>query len=128
MENKAPRSTALALVVVLFILGIAIGAVGTYVLVPRLHVAGPGHHATNEMVKKLTHELGLTAEQQTQLGVIIDDTKSKYHALDEQIGPQKEKIHQQARERIRALLTPEQEPKFEEFLRRIDEEHKKAGG
>ncbi len=38
---------------------------------------------------------------------------------------QSEQVRKQGREQIRAILTPEQRPKFEEFLRKLDEERKK---
>jgi Spy/CpxP family protein refolding chaperone len=35
---------------------------------------------------------------------------------------------QKSRDQIRALLTPEQKPKLEEFLKRLDEERKRNSG
>ena len=34
-------------------------------------------------------------------------------------------LRQKGRDEIRAILTPEQKPKFEEFLRKLDEERKR---
>ena len=34
---------------------------------------------------------------------------------------------EKARSRIREILTPEQKPKFEELLKRLDEERKRRG-
>jgi len=48
--------------------------------------------------------------------------------LYEPVRAQADLVRQQGRENIRAILTPEQRPKFEEVLRRIDEERKKRGG
>jgi Spy/CpxP family protein refolding chaperone len=36
-----------------------------------------------------------------------------------------DQARQKGRDQIRAILTPEQKPKFEEFLRRLDEERKR---
>jgi Spy/CpxP family protein refolding chaperone len=36
-----------------------------------------------------------------------------------------EQARQKGRDQIRAILTPEQKPKFEEFLKRMDEERKR---
>jgi hypothetical protein len=37
-------------------------------------------------------------------------------------------LRHEGREKIRAFLTDEQKPKFEEYVRKIDEEHKKQQG
>ena len=75
--------------------------------------------------ERMTRELTLSPDQQKQLGPILDDMQAKFRALHEQIAPQAEQIRQEGRARIRALLTPEQEPKFEDFVRRFDEQKKK---
>jgi len=77
------------------------------------------------IVERMTRELTLSPDQQKQLGPILDDMQAKFRALHEQIAPQAEQIRQEGRARIRALLTPEQEPKFEDFVRRFDEQKKK---
>ena len=53
---------------------------------------------------------------------------ANFKALYEQSAPQTDQVRQQGRAHIRAILTPEQQRKFEEFLRRVDEERKKRYG
>ena len=55
----------------------------------------------------------------------MDDTRAQWRTLYTTIEPQHEQIRQQSRDRIRAILTPDQKPKFEEFMHRIDEQRKK---
>jgi Spy/CpxP family protein refolding chaperone len=114
--------------VALFLLGVAIGAFGAYALGrygPYALAGSQQRHDRNTFVKQLTSELDLTADQQQQLQTIINDTRAKYRALYEPLRPQQEQIRQQGRDKIRAILAPEQRPKFEDFLRRLDEQHKK---
>jgi protein CpxP len=126
MENKTPSRTAILLIVALFLLGVAIGAIGTHALGERVWGARQEqHHDHDRIVRELTHQLELTPDQQKQLTAIIDETRAKYHALFEPLRPQQDQIRQQGREKIRAILTPDQRPKFEEFLRQLDEERKK---
>ena len=73
----------------------------------------------------MTHELQLTPDQQQQLGAIVDDTKAKIRAAYAPADAQRDQLRQQGRARIRAILTPEQLPKFEAFMARIDEQRKK---
>ena len=121
---------AIALVLLVFVLGIALGAVSTYVVAGRRVAGAPGQGSSHKdrrarLVEQLTHELNLTADQQKQLEAILTDMQGKYRALHDQIAPQSEQIRQQGREKIRGILAPEQKPKFEEFMRRLDEDRKK---
>lgn len=127
MENINPgrtRREAAVLVFVVFLLGLLVGGVGNHLWGQRVwggrqEVARhPGPPSRAKIVDHLTRELQLTPDQQQKIGAIIDDTRS-------QMLSQHEKIRQQGRERIRAVLTPEQVPKFDEFLQRINEQHKK---
>jgi Spy/CpxP family protein refolding chaperone len=127
MENSKKRGEAAALVLVVFLLGVLLGGVGNHLLGER--VWGQQTINTpptrNELVGRMTRDLQLTADQQKQLGAIVDDTRAQWRTLYTTIEPQHEQIRQQSRDRIRAILTPDQKPKFEEFMRRLDEQRKK---
>jgi Spy/CpxP family protein refolding chaperone len=124
--NKGSRK-AFLLVSVLFVLGIALGSVGTYVVTMRVQAArpqanmirSPGHMAM------FTRDLNLNADQQSQVQAILSDMRARYADLHSKLDPEYEQVRQQGRERIRQLLTPEQRPKFEELLRQIDEDRRK---
>lgn len=133
MANNHANRKAIALLLVLFLLGIALGALGTYLASGRIW----GTHAAGErtpvqkrarVLERLTQELNLTADQRKQLEGILADTQAKYDAIHQQMMPQFDQVRHQSREQIRAILTPEQRPKFEEFLRRVDEERRKRSG
>jgi Spy/CpxP family protein refolding chaperone len=129
MDAERISRKAYALVLAVFLLGIALGSLGTYLATGRVWGARPEGHGRNDrrahMVEHLTREVNLTADQQKQLDAILAEMQSKYAEIHKQISPQTEQVRQQGRDQIRALLTPEQKPKFEEFLRRMDAEHKK---
>ena len=76
-------------------------------------------------VARLTQELRLTAEQQTQLSGILRDTRASLDALRQQMDPQFEEARLQNRERLRQVLTPEQRPRLESFYQRRDEERRR---
>ncbi len=132
MDAKGGNRRAVALVLAVFILGVALGAVGMYVAGGRVWSARTDTRSASErrarFVERLTSELQLSADQQKQIEAILADTQAKYKASRDQMVAQTEQVRQQGREQIRAVLTPEQRPKFEEFLRRIDEERKKKDG
>ena len=127
MDNTKKRGEAAVLVLVVFLLGALLGGVGNHVWGER--VWGKQIINTqptrNEIVGDLTRDLQLTPDQQKQLGSIVDDTRAQWRTLYTTIEPQHEQIRQQSRDRIRATLTPDQKPKFEEFMHRIDEQRKK---
>ncbi len=131
MADSPTSRRASFLVLAVFVLGIALGAVGGHLLEDRLwsgHSDKRSHGEKAKIVEQLTRELNLTPEQQKQLDAILADTMGRYQALHEQIRPQLEQTRQQGRDRIRAILTPDQRPKFEEFVRRLDEERRKKYG
>ena len=127
MDNTKKRGEAAVLVLVVFLLGALLGGVGNHVWGER--VWGKqiinSQPTRNEIVGDLTRDLQLTQDQQKQLGSIVDDTRAQWRTLYTTIEPQHEQIRQQSRDRIRAILTPDQKPKFEEFMHRIDEQRKK---
>jgi Spy/CpxP family protein refolding chaperone len=78
-----------------------------------------------QKVQRLTQELRLVPDQQRQLEAIIASVQAQYRAIRQSTEPQINEVRQKGRDQIRAFLTPEQKSKFEEFLRRLDEERKK---
>ncbi len=114
---------ALLVVAMVFVLGVAVGAMGFYLASSRVMAE---RRAT--VVERLTLELSLTAEQQQHVSAILEETKKNYNAIYDPIRPQMEAARREGRQKIRAILTPEQLPKFEEHLRRIDEERAKRNG
>jgi len=122
MQATKARSEAAVLVVVVFLLGVVLGGLGTYLWGQRVWGMriGPPTHA-----QILMRELELTSDQQKQLTAITEDTQAKLRALYLPLAAQREQIREQSRERIRAILTREQQPRFEQFLQRFDEQRKK---
>jgi Spy/CpxP family protein refolding chaperone len=127
MDNDRKRGEAAVLVVIVFLLGALLGGVGNHVWGERVWgkqtITGP--QTKGQIVNNLTKELQLTPDQQKQLGAIVDDTRAQWRVLYTTIEPRHEEIRQQSRDRIRAILTPDQKPKFEEFMKRIDEQRQK---
>lgn len=124
MENKPQNRRAALLVAVVFLLGIVLGGLVTHLWGERLMRQYSERHHREEVVRRLTRTLDLTPDQQKQLAAILDDTSGKYHALYEKHRPEYEEVRHEARVHIRAILTPEQLPRFEDFVRRVDEERR----
>ncbi len=72
--------------------------------------------------EEMRRELNLSDEQTAAVRAILDETRSEYRALRSELRPRFEEPRQKARARIRALLTPEQQQKFDEIVARQDAE------
>ncbi|HSP63499.1 MAG TPA: periplasmic heavy metal sensor [Pyrinomonadaceae bacterium] len=76
--------------------------------------------AMHERFEKMRAELSLTDEQTKAVQAIIDETRNEYRALRTELRPRFEEPRQKARARIRALLTPEQQQKFDAMTTQQD--------
>jgi Spy/CpxP family protein refolding chaperone len=61
----------------------------------------------------MKRDLNLNEQQTTDVKAILDQTGNDYRALRTEVRPRYDAIRQSARARIRALLTPEQQQKFD---------------
>src|SRR5262245_31976992 len=123
-NNRRGSRKAILLVFTVFILGIALGAAGTYVVTSRVQAARPQSNRTPRALEALTRDLSLNADQQMQIEGILSDTRAGYDAIRKQMEPEYDEVRQRGRQRIRQILTPQQGPKFEETLHRMDEERR----
>jgi periplasmic protein CpxP/Spy len=129
MSETSARQKAALWVAAVFVLGAALGGVVGYIF---------GHHPVSaanppqteqekraRRVEQLTQELTLTAEQRQQLDAILSELHGEYKTLHQKNDAQIDAARQRGRDRIRTILTDEQKPKFEAFLKRLDEERKR---
>lgn len=129
-EMTATRKAALWVGVV-FLLGAALGGVIGYsyehhlVSAASAPLAEPARRA--HRVEQLTQLLGLTSAQSQQIDAILMQRHAEAKAIHDQTDAQIEQVRQRGRDQIRAILTPEQKPKFEEFLRDLDQKRKHSG-
>jgi Spy/CpxP family protein refolding chaperone len=127
MDANQNNRKAVLVVLVLFVLGIALGSLGTYVVTTRVLAARPqGALARNPPghMAMFTRDLNLSPDQQTQIQAIMNDTRARYAELHQKLDPEYEQVRHEGRERIRQVLTSEQRPKFEDLLRQIDEDRR----
>ena len=72
-----------------------------------------GQRDTKKLFEEMKRDLSLTEEQAGQIRAVLDETRNEYRALREKCRPQYDAARAGARSRIRALLTPEQQQKFD---------------
>jgi Spy/CpxP family protein refolding chaperone len=78
-----------------------------------------------QRVKQLTELLNLTSAQSQQVDAILQQRHADVKTIHDQTDAQIEQIRQKGRDQLRAVLTPEQKPKFEEFLKNLDQQRKR---
>jgi hypothetical protein len=129
METTKTRREAAILFVAVFVLGVVFGGVGNHLW--NEHVSGEQFtvvttpHATrDQLIDNFCQQVRLTNEQRKQLAGIMDDTAAKWKALYAPLDAQREAIRQDGRARIRGILMPSQIPKFEAYMKRVDEQRK----
>ncbi len=122
------RVKAQLAIVIVFLLGVAAGALGL-TFYSRWNDAGrpsgwTGKFDRERYVKQMTEAVGLRSDQRDPLNAILDETREEFLALRSRMRPQFDEVRQRARQRIRGILSAEQQARFEEFLRRWDEERR----
>jgi Spy/CpxP family protein refolding chaperone len=129
MSETTAKQKAALWVGAVFLLGAALGGVLGYLFAHRPVSASnpplsePERRARR--VAELTKELSLTPQQSQQMDEVLKQIHGEMKALRDQSDSQVEQLRQRGRSQMRAILTPEQVPKFEEFLKRLDEERKR---
>ena len=85
--------------------------------------------AHGSFIDRMQHELNLTPAQRDQILAIVNETRSRVMNLREEFQHQRREQMRQARARVRALLTPEQQEKFDrEFRPPPDRNHEGGPG
>jgi len=129
--NGNVKQRAALWVVVVFLLGASLGSVSGYLFEAHSHAdtrpALSDDARRAQKVDHLTKELSLTPDQQRQIDDVIREAQGKFKAIREASQPQIDATRAQAREKVRSFLTPEQRPKYEAYLLKLDEERKRNG-
>ena len=131
MTETAATRKAVLWVGVVFLLGAALGGVLGFLLAHRpVSAANPPLSEPDRRARRLeelTKELTLTPQQAQQVDAIMQQRHAETKAIHEQTDAQVDAVRQKGRAQVRAILTPEQLPKFEEFLKQVDEQRKRNG-
>lgn len=121
------RFTAFAAALALLASGIAIGALGTFLLLERPRPPGPmlgPPPPDRAFMDELEQRLALTPEQRDAIERILREGRREGEEIRHELRPRLERQIDATRERIDALLTPEQRDRFaalrREQRRRID--------
>jgi Spy/CpxP family protein refolding chaperone len=72
-----------------------------------------GRRSPEQVLDKMRRELNLDERQAAEVRKVVDETRNEYRSLHTEARPRFDAIRQSARTRIRALLNPEQQKRFD---------------
>jgi HlyD family secretion protein len=84
--------------------------------------SGAGGGGLREMRATLVQDLALTAEQQTRLDAILDEARHAFAAArtqggdDQAQGTQRRRVRTEVRAKVRGILTPDQQKRFDMYV------------
>jgi Spy/CpxP family protein refolding chaperone len=123
-----PRAKGALLLILAFLLGAAAGGFGFGVYRARFG-RHPGPEQFERMVlHRLSRELDLKPDQQEQVQAILRDTGQDFARLREEMRPRFQEIRTKGRDRIRAVLDPSQQTKFEALSARWEQRAEQRHG
>lgn len=111
--------------VLIFVLGIVIGAAGMY---SYAWYSGHWHHgfSRHRVIDYLQKELDLSQSQTEQLQQILHSMDQKESEVRDQVAPQFQAIREEARAETRKILNAHQLDKFNEMVKRWDAKRKRS--
>ena len=132
MEGRTSRNKARVVVLTVFVVGVAAGALSMNLYQGKGPRARGGHGTPVAIVDKMKGRLSLTGEQSETIEGILRDTFKEYDKLREisapcfeQIKPRFEAVRQAGRDKVRATLTEQQLPEFEKMVQEQDAERER---
>jgi Spy/CpxP family protein refolding chaperone len=72
--------------------------------------------------------LKLTDDQVSKFNALMDETRARVNEIRKQMHPAYEKVHQEQSEKVRAILTPDQEIEYQKMIKEREERQKQNGG
>lgn len=132
MQSSSPsQRKARLLVLAVFVIGFVAGVLSMNLYQrssgPEPYQSDVDTKPQDRIVRQMNQKLALTSEQQKAIGRILDETFDQYKEIRKEMEPRIKDFkprfdeeRQKSRDRIRALLTPEQLPGFEEMVKEND--------
>lgn len=113
--NKITKSSwqVRAAAALIFVLGFAAGALALNAYRAWRHTEA--QPTRQDRFKQMSKRLQLSADQETQVRQVFDDTRSQLDALRKESEPRVQEIRHQADDRLRQTLTTEQWQRFQQM-------------
>lgn len=120
------KLSALVLLIAAFVLGALTGG-AALALADRGGDDGLKRRDRVSFIDRLDRDLDLTAEQRESVELILERHRPKMDSLWREVAPRFETLRAEVRSELNAILTPEQQVKHQEMMKRRAERHGKNG-
>jgi Spy/CpxP family protein refolding chaperone len=128
---KLSRLTIALYVGLIFASGVVLGVFG-HSLYAVTTVVSKTTPKPEELRKKRLAEMQsrmkLSDDQFAKIASIFDETRAKFHEVRERYKPELDSLESAQRDKVRAVLTPEQRAEYEKMLKEREEQQKQNGG
>lgn len=126
---RLSRLTIALYVGLIFASGAVLGVFGHSLYAVSTVKSNPTPEALRK--KKLAEmqaRLKLSDEQFAKINSIYDETRARFHEVRHRMDPEMEKIGKEQREKVRSVLSSDQQTEYEKMLKEQDEHQKQNGG
>jgi hypothetical protein len=132
-ENEAKGKWKLwSGVIAVFVVGVIVGGLSATALIRGhfLHVmrSGPPRELHKPIVERLTADLSLTVEQRAAVERVVAEFEPRFMGFEERSRAEVRGIMNEMEGKIREILTPQQQVKYDAGIRKMHEEMEKRGG
>ncbi len=118
-------------VIAVFVVGAIIGGLSATALIRghylRIMRSGPPLWVHKPIAERLTADLALTADQSAEVERIVRDFGPRFREFEERTRTDVRAVMNEMEAKIREILTPEQQVKFDAGIKRMREEMEKRG-
>jgi len=113
------KGKAHLIILTTFILGVVVGGSGQYLWMQQ---SAPRQlNTTAEIIDELSEKVGLEPGQKERIEAIVDETFSRYEQMRNQVRPRFIAIRDEARSRVREILSAEQQVRYDQWTREQDQ-------
>lgn len=119
-------------VVAVFIVGAIVGGLSAAALIRghylQIMKSGPPREVHKPIAERLTADLSLTQDQRAQVERIVRDFEPRFGEFEQRARTEVRAVMGEMEAKIREILTPEQQVKFDAGIKKMHEEMEKRGG
>jgi Spy/CpxP family protein refolding chaperone len=125
---KLSRLTIALYVGLIFASGAVLGVFGhSLYAVSTVKSSPKSEDVRKKTLAEMQSRMKLSDEQVSKINSIYDETRARFHEVRERYRPQMDALQQDQRDKVRAILSPDQRGEYEKMLKERDEHQKKEG-
>jgi Spy/CpxP family protein refolding chaperone len=127
---KLSRLTIAFYVGLIFACGVALGVFGhsLYVVTTVASKTLKPEELRKKRLAEMQVRMKLSDDQVSRINSIYDETRAKFHEVRERYRPEMDSLEKVQRDKVRAVLSPEQQAEYEKMLKEREEQQKQNGG